>query len=126
MAEIVDLALRIETREQPQALALAVAGRDRALEPAPRRYAAADAGDVEHLIAFEPERLARHAGGEVERQHAHPDEVRAVDALEALGDDRAHAEQARALRGPVARGPRAVLRAADHHERHALLAITRR
>ncbi len=33
--------------------------------------------------------------GEAERQDAHADEIAPVDALEALGDDRLHAEQAR-------------------------------
>ena len=39
------------------------------------------------LVADEAERLAVHALLEGQRQHAHADEVRAVDALEALGDD---------------------------------------
>jgi hypothetical protein len=42
-------------------------------------------------------------GQELERQDAHPDEVRSMDALEALGDDRPDAEQKRALGRPVAR-----------------------
>ena len=40
-----------------------------------------------------------------QRQHAHADEVGAVDALEALRDDGLHAEELRALRRPVAREP---------------------
>src|SRR5205085_7540544 len=126
VAEILNFSLRIQACEQVQALALAVAADDRAVELASRRHAAANGGDVDHLIAFEPERLARYAGGELERQHAHADEVRAVDALEAFGDNRAHAEEAGALCGPVARRAGAVLDASDHDERHALLAITRR
>jgi hypothetical protein len=43
-----------------------------------------------------------------------------VDALEALGDDRADAEQVGALRRPVARGARAVLLAGEDDERRAL------
>src|SRR5438105_14854775 len=125
VAEILNLSLRVQASEQVQALALAVAAADRAVEVAPRRHAAANAGDVDHLIAFEPERLSRYAGGELERQHAHADEVRAVDALEALGDDRTHPEEPGALCGPVARRAGAVLGAGDHHERYALLAITR-
>src|SRR4051794_34397457 len=100
VAEIANLSLRVEAREQLQALALAVAARDRALELAPGRDTAADADDVDHFIALEAERLACHAGKELEWQHAHADEVRAVDAFEALGDHRAHAEQPRALRCP--------------------------
>ncbi len=63
---------------------------------------------------------------ELERQHAHPDEVRAVDPLEALGDHGAHAEQPRALGGPVAARARAVLLAGEHDQRHALLDVAHR
>src|SRR5437762_7321845 len=100
VAEILNFSLRVQAREQVQALALAVAAGDRALELASRRHAAANAGDVDHLIALESERLARYAGGELERQHAHADEIRAVDALEAFGDHRTHAEEPGAFCGP--------------------------
>src|SRR5689334_6530752 len=40
-----------------------------------------------------------------------------MDALERFGDDRTHAEQGRAFRGPVARGAGAVLLAGDDDER---------
>jgi hypothetical protein len=43
------------------------------------------------------------AGFELTGEHAHADEVAAMDALEALGDDGAHAEEQGALGGPVAR-----------------------
>ena len=56
---------------------------------------------------------------ELQRQDAHADEVRAVDALEALGDDGLHAEQGRALGRPVAARAGAVLLAAEDHERGA-------
>ena len=61
-----------------------------------------DVGDVERLVAGEPEWPDALAVGELQGHDAHPDEVRAVDALVALRDRRAHPEQARALRGPVA------------------------
>ena len=59
---------------------------------------------------------------ELQRQHAHADEVGAVDALEALGDHRAHAEQPRALRRPVARRAGAVFLAGEDDQRHAFAA----
>ena len=43
-----------------------------------------------------------------------------MDALEALRDDRLHAEQARALGGPVARAAGAVFLAGDDDQRRAL------
>ena len=48
-----------------------------------------------------------------------------MNALEALGDDGAHAEQARALCGPVARRSGAVLLAAEDHERNARSLVRR-
>ena len=72
-------------------------------------------------VAGEAERLDRLAVGELQRQHAHADEVGAVDALVGLREDEADAEQVRALGGPVARGARPVLLAGQHAQRHALL-----
>src|SRR3954462_5698894 len=45
-----------------------------------------DAGDVERLLADQAERLGVLALRVLQREHAHPDQVRAVDALERLGD----------------------------------------
>src|SRR5262249_38699308 len=63
--------------------------------------------------------LARLALGVFERQHTHADQIRAVDALEALGDHRAHTEEPRALRRPIARGAGAIFLAGEDHERRA-------
>ena len=76
-----------------------------------------DAGDVEHLGAVQFERGRGLAGRELQRDDAHADQVGPVDALEGLGDDRAHTQQAGALGRPVPRGTRAVLLAAEHHQR---------
>ena len=46
-------------------------------------------------VPVEPERRRRLAASELQRQHAHADEVRPVDALEALGEHGADAEQQR-------------------------------
>src|SRR5713101_9954015 len=62
-----------------------------------------DAFDVEDLVAGESERSAVFAEGEFEREDAHADEVAAMDALKAFGDDGADAEKERAFGGPVAR-----------------------
>jgi aconitate hydratase len=58
--------------------------------------------DGEGVVAGEAQRGARLALAELQRKHAHADEVGAVDALEALDDHRAHAEQEGPLGGPVA------------------------
>ena len=67
-----------------------------------------------------PSEATRVAALELAGQHAHADEVRAVDALEALRDHRLDAEKLRALRGPVARRPGAVFLAAEDDRRRAL------
>jgi len=74
----------------------------------------------EHLLAGQPERLRALAVRELQRQHAHADEVGAMDALEALRDHRPDAEEARALGGPVARGSGPVLAACQHDQVDAL------
>ena len=79
--------------------------------------------DGEDLFAGEAEGFDVLAGQELQRQDAHADEVGAVDALVALGDDEADAEQARAFGGPVARGAGAVLLAGEDRERGAALGV---
>ena len=46
-----------------------------------------NAGDAEDLRAFEAERFGSCAGLVLQRQHAHPNQVRTMDALVRLGDD---------------------------------------
>jgi hypothetical protein len=58
---------------------------------------------------------AKHRG-----RHAHADEVGAVDAFEALGDDRPHAQQQQCLGRPVAARAHAVVLACEHDQRRAL------
>src|SRR5581483_3750357 len=79
--------------------------------------------DRERLLAGQAEGRRTLPGRELQRQDAHPDQVRAMDALEGLGDDRADAEEDRTLRGPVARASGAVLLAREHDEGRALAAV---
>src|SRR5712692_11894942 len=85
-----------------------------------------DAPDREPLTTSQTERLRVLARSELERQYAHAHQVRPMDALEALGDHRAHTQQQRALGGPVARRARAVLLAGEDYQRHALSAVSLR
>ena len=57
---------------------------------------------VKRSVPVSPSVSRGLAVAELERQHAHADEVRTVDALEALGDHGADAEEQGALGGPVA------------------------
>src|SRR3954453_3445389 len=85
-----------------------------------------DTGDVEHFAAGEAEGLRTGPFLELQRQHAHADEIRAMDALEALRDDCADAEELGAFRGPVAGGAGAVLLSGEHDQRSPLLLIAHR
>src|SRR5690606_3140569 len=87
------------------------------------REGALEALDVEHLAAGDPQLRIRLARLELQRQYAHADEVRAMDALEALDDDRPDTQEQRTLGCRVARllprsgsrrrSPTASLRLAD-------------
>ena len=77
----------------------------------------ADAGDFENFFAGQIERVGILSGGELQRQNSHADQIRAVNALVAFGDDGAHSEQQRAFRRPVARGAGAVFFAGENHQR---------
>src|ERR1700751_5971604 len=79
-----------------------------------------DALDAEGLLAGEAEGLGALARLELQREHAHADQVGAVDALERLDEHGTDAEQRGALRGPVAGGAGAVLLAAEDDLRGAL------
>jgi hypothetical protein len=89
------------------------------------RLGVLDADDVELLAAREPQRLDVLAVRELEREDAHHQEIRAVDALERLRDHGLDAEQVRPLRRPVARRAGAVLLAGEHDRRHALGLVAR-
>ena len=70
-------------------------------------------------VPSQAQRACRLTCRELQRDDAHADQVRAVDALERLDDDGLDAEQAGALGGPVARRTGAVLLAAQHDQRDA-------
>ena len=79
--------------------------------------AVAEAGDVVGFGAVEGERLSADAFGELEREDSHADEVGAVDAFEALGDDGFDSEEARAFGCPVAARAGAVFLSGEDDER---------
>ena len=65
------------------------------------------------LNSRQSQRVASLARHELQRKHAHADQIRAMDALEALRNHGANAQQQNAFRGPVARRSRAVFLACD-------------
>src|SRR5574342_425597 len=82
-----------------------------------------DPADRERLAAGQPQRRGTLALRELERQHAHADQVAAVNALVALGDRRLHALERRTLGCPVARAPGAVFLAGQYDEWNTFLPI---
>ncbi len=100
MAVVVDLDRAVEPGDRLEPPFAAVVG-PRPSPPAVARGAGPPASPwiVYASRPVRPSDDARLAGQELERQDAHPDEVRAVDPLVALGQDGPHA---RAALGPLA------------------------
>ena len=82
-----------------------------------------DAFDRVFLEAGQPQRFAILPRQKLQRQHAHADQVRPVNALEAFGDHGAHAQQQRAFGRPIARRSRAVFFARDDQQRRAFFLV---
>src|SRR5262249_10160328 len=121
--EIFELVDGIDAAYQRDPLEAAVGGDDLGDHALARLDLAVQPADRDLLVAPQPQGLPRWALLEAERKHAHPDQIGAMDALERLADDRAHAEQVRTFRRPVARGAAAVLLAGEDDERHVVLLV---
>src|SRR5215470_2429629 len=91
--EVFQLVERIDARDQRNALQSAVGRHDLGDQPLARLELAVQATDRDLLAALEAERLPRGSLLETEWDHAHADQVRAVDALERLAHHGADAEQ---------------------------------
>src|SRR5260370_12247453 len=72
---------------------------------------------VEDFRAVQAQGLSGDAVRELQRKDAHPNKVRSVNALEALGDDGFHAAKACALGGPITAGARPVFLAGKDDQR---------
>src|SRR5262249_35008975 len=123
--EIVELVERVDARKQRDGALRSVAIGDFGLDPL-AWVDLAQALQAHRLDTGQAERLPGGPFREHERQYAHADQVRAVDALEAFGDHRPDAEEPRALRRPVARGASAIFLPREDHERHALARVADR
>ncbi len=112
-AEVFLLDGRIDAHDERQLEGLFPGGLHHEGGSTARSHVVAQPGDGEGHI-LEPLHAVVVCGiGKVEGQHAHADEVAAVDAFKALGDDGTHAQQVRALGCPVAAGAHAVVFSAD-------------
>src|SRR5215212_11050200 len=93
VAEILDLVERIDPAHQRRLLHGAVRGFDLGDEPLARLEVAREAPDGDGLVALQAEARPGGVALEHERRDPHADEVRAVDALEALSDHGPDAQQ---------------------------------
>ena len=106
---VVHLDRRVDAQQHGHVLLGTVLAGDRQRHVLHRLDAVFQAGDVVGFLAGDAQRLHAVVALELQRQHAHADQVAAVDALEAAGDHGLHAQQLGALGGPVARRAGAVL-----------------
>src|SRR6478752_9312470 len=97
---IFELIERIDAAQQRDATQRSVAGDDFRRQLLARFQLALQPPYSYGLVALEPQRRPRGAVLEGQRQHAHSDEIGAMDALEALADHGAHPEQPGSFRGP--------------------------
>src|SRR5688572_25273896 len=85
-----------------------------------------DTQKIKSLAAVESQRSSIRIVLELTRQHAHSDEITAMNTFKALRDDCFDTQQAGTLRSPVARTSGAILLTSDDNERHILGLITHR
>src|SRR6516162_7698427 len=121
--EIVEFVERIDAANERDTLEAAIGGDDLGDHALARLDLAMQPADRHLFVAPETERLPGCAFLEAQRQHAHADQVRAMDAFERLGDDRAHTEQVGSLGRPVARGSATVFLAGENHERNPVVLV---
>src|SRR3954467_5078289 len=100
--EVVELIGRIDAANQRYALERAVRGHDFGNEPLVRLQIAVQTADRNGFVALEPKCLPGRSFLEHKWDHAHSDQVGAMDAFERLRDDGANPEQGGAFGGPVA------------------------
>src|SRR3546814_20382475 len=99
---VLDFVGGIDAAKHRDLLRLAVRAVDGQGQLHARLEAARHAGDIEGLLAGELQRMAAGALNELQWQHAHAHQVRAVDASDGLEDYRIPVDQTTAPRGPVA------------------------
>jgi hypothetical protein len=116
---VVEFLRRVDTATDAEHLHRSISGDRSYGQRGTRAHCIAHSVDCDRLEAGEPERLTRLTVRELAWNDAHANEIRSMNALEALGDHRPHAEEHRPLRRPVARRTGAVFLAGDDHERGA-------
>jgi len=102
MFEVIHFNRRVDAQQQGDFFLAAVFAFDDEGGVLLRFDFAVQAFEAEGFFAGEAEGLNAVAAFELQGEDAHADQVGAVDAFEALGDDGFYAQQLRAFGGPVA------------------------
>ena len=123
MLVVVNFDGRINAAADSDILHRAVLARDLEREVLLRFDVRVEADDVVGLGAVELQGLRGGAFLELQRQHAHANEVAAMDAFEALRHDSLDAQQIGSFRRPIARRAGAVFLAGQNDERRFLRLI---
>ena len=84
-------------RPETDGRTILLARHHRSLCRAGQAGAEVDRGNIEHLGAVQTEGISVLAFFKLKRKDSHADKVRAMNALEALSDHRAHAQKSRAF-----------------------------
>src|ERR1700694_3373673 len=116
---IFELVKSIDAAQQRYATQRSVAGHDLRRQLLTRFQFSLQPPYSYGLVALQPQRRPRSAVLEGQRQHAHADEMGAMNAPKALKDSRAAPEQPGPLRAPVARRAVAVFGAREYHQRYS-------
>src|SRR5207302_5553099 len=111
MAVVLDLDGRIDSTNHIERELAAIRAPAVYVELLPRPQPSRNARHAKCLEPCQSERLPSLALLKLQRQHAHADEVAAVDALVTLGEYRADAQERGSLGRPVPRAATAVLSA---------------
>ncbi len=82
-------------------------------------HQSANSRDLENFFAGQPVGFCIFPSTELQRQNAHTDQIRAMNAFVTFSDHRVYAEKARAFRSPVAGRAGAVFLARNNDQRHS-------
>src|SRR5258708_12733421 len=123
MLVVVDLDGRVDAHADQGCLGRSVPAVNDERRVLARAELSLQADDVVRFAAVEVKRLGARSLFELQWEHTHTDEVRAMDPLETLRDHGAHAEETGAFSRPVARPTRPVLPPGHAPPRRAVLLL---
>src|SRR5262245_48401966 len=91
-----------------------------------RRNSALKPGQIKRLCSVQFQRLSACAVFKLTRQHAHTHQIRSMNALKALSNNRTYAQQTSSLCRPITRASSSIFLPRKHHQWYALRLILHR